>query len=350
MKKKRIIWRSFLLLLVAFLLVSAVSCDVATPSEQDTTAVDTTADTTTEEEIPTETESEPQKPAEDADDGNYRILIAADLHCTHQETWYGVAYRDRMQRWVDAVLAEHERDPIDLLLIAGDISLDHWAKKGSYTVDKVSASKVFIDDFLSQIRPHIPVFVLAGNHEQYSNEQWKTMTGNDRRGTTVVGDNLFILLDAYATDLEPNYDGDPSYTKQDVAYIREQLEKYPECKNVYLVSHYFDYKNESDSFKDLVRLEPRIKGLFQGHLHQCTVIDMGTIYGNKKIAQLGNFSYSGTQSTQEELENSFWGFRELVITPTSAITNYIIAESKITVYGKVLVDLQRRLVNPVQFY
>ena len=91
MKKKRIIWRSFLLLLVAFLLVSAVSCDVATPSEQDTTAVDTTADTTTEEEIPTETESEPQKPAEDADDGNYRILIAADLHCTHQETWYGVA-------------------------------------------------------------------------------------------------------------------------------------------------------------------------------------------------------------------------------------------------------------------
>ena len=192
--KKPFFWRLVSLLLVALLLVSAVSCDLeSTEGEPETTAADTTADTTTEEEIPTETESEPQKPAEDADDGNYRILLAADLHCTHQETWYGVAYRDRMQRWVDAVLAEHERDPIDLLLIAGDISLDHWAKKGSYTVDKVSASKVFIDDFLSQIRPHIPVFVLAGNHEQYSNEQWKTMTGNDRRGTAVVGGSGTLL-------------------------------------------------------------------------------------------------------------------------------------------------------------
>ena len=81
------------------------------------------------------------------------------------------------------------------------------------------------------------MFVLAGNHEQFNNEQWKAITGNERHGAIAMEGNLFIMLDAFSVDLEPNYDNDPSYGQHDVAYIKQQMELHPECQNVYLISH-----------------------------------------------------------------------------------------------------------------
>jgi hypothetical protein len=51
--------------------------------------------------------------------------------------------------------------------------------------------------------PDVPKFFLAGNHEQYGNEEWKAITGNDRSGTITLGNNTFVLLDACAGDLNP---------------------------------------------------------------------------------------------------------------------------------------------------
>ena len=158
------------------------------------------------------------------------------------------------------------------------------------------------------------------------------------------------MLDAFSVDLEPNYDFDPTYANHDVAFIKEQMDLHPDCKNVYLVSHYFDYRNESAEFKDLIKNDTRIKGLFQGHTHTNKIIDMGAEYNNKRICETGNYSQLGPDATKAELTQYFWGFRELIITPEAAITRYIKPTNKIQIAGQVFMDMKRNMSAAYSFY
>ena len=335
--------RSLAWLLAVLSVLTLVACDTQeAPTPEETTL----ADTTVEEE--TTTEEETTAPVDPANDGNLRVILASDLHYTYLETYFVLSADDRMQHFVDSILLEHQKQPIDLLIIAGDTSLDHWFTYGSYTKDKISTSKSLCEKYFSQITAAgIPMFVLAGNHEQFNNEQWKEITGNERYGAIAMEGNLFILLDAFSVDLEPNYDNDPSYGQHDVAYIKQQMELHPECQNVYLVSHYFNYNNESTEFKMLVRTDKRIKGLFQGHTHTNKIINMGSAYADKIIAETGHFShYTGSDA----LEKNFWGFRELIITPQTAITRYITVQTKLVFGGTLFIDLKRTTQNAARLY
>ena len=142
-----------------------------------------------------------------------------------------------------------------------------------------STTKEFVDNYVSKLPQDVPVFVMAGNHEQYGNAKWKEMTGNDRQGSFVLGDNLFLFLDSFAGDLDPtdHHDGVP--TAPDVDFINSEMAKYPE-HNVYLISHYFDLALGGDEFKSIVD-DSRVVALFQGHTHESTVVE----YGDKMIVQ-----------------------------------------------------------------
>ena len=288
-------------------------------------------------------------------DGDLRVLITSDVHHTSVSTWYGIMSNQRMNWWVEAIKKEHEREPIDLIIIAGDTSLDHYSDKGSYTTQKISTTKSFVETYVSKLPEGIPVYILPGNHEQFSNAQWRSMTGNDRQFTVEMKGNLFICLDNYNSKLEPNRTGDPDYTPTDVDYVREQMEKHPECNKVWLIAHMFDPEKETDEFKELLKNEKRIKGLFSGHTHQCSVIKLGNEFGGKKIAQTGNYSYTWYTAIPEtinmaDVKNSFWGFRELNITSDAAISNYIIAETKGPIVKGEVLDLSRRTTDSVRFY
>lgn len=284
-----------------------------------------------------------------------RVLITSDVHHTNVNTWYGISSDMRMAWWADAINKEHQSEPIDLIIIAGDTSLDHYSDKGSYTTQSVSTTKEFVDKYVSRLPKDIPVYILPGNHEQFSNAQWKQLTGNERQFTVEMKGNLFICLDNYNSKLEPNRTGDPDYTPTDVKYVKEQMAKYPDCKNVWLIAHMFDQKQETEDFKALLKGEKRIKGLFSGHTHDNSVISLGTAYGGKKIAQTGNYSYTYYTAVPEtinmaDVKNTFWGFRELNITEESAISNYIIAKTKGPVVKGEGIDLNRRTVASVRFY
>ena len=337
-------------LLALFLVLASLFTLVACVPEEEPTPEETTlADTTAEEE--TTPEEETTAAPDPANDGKLRVIIASDLHYTTLETYYSVSTDKRMQHFVDTLLLEHQSSPIDLLIIAGDISLDHLFKRGTWTAERVSTTKTFMEKYASQIRAAgIPIFALAGNHEQFNNEQWKQFTGNDRFGTIALEGNLFIMLDAFSVDLEPNYDYDPTYANHDVDYIKQQMEAHPECENVFLISHHFDYFNESLEFKQLIRSDSRIKGLFQGHSHLNDIIDMGSPYGNKKIYQTGNFSQLGPNATKEQITEYFWGFRELIITPDHAATRYIIPKTDIILNGVVFIQTTRRISKSATIY
>ena len=283
----------------------------------------------------------------------YRIIITSDVHY-YQRDWYGVPVGDRVQRWVDSILEEHKREPIDLLIYAGDMSLDHYLDKGAYTAKGISEANIFMKRYASQLKGVIPAFFAPGNHELYSDGQWMEYTGNGRYGAVALEDDLFIILDTFRTSLEPNFDRQlAAYTPVDVGFIKEQMAAYPEHR-VWLVAHYFDARNESEEFKALLRNNERIKGLFSGHSHQASVVPLGKEFGDLSVAQTGNFSYSYFTAyptgNVEDVLNSFWGYRELIISQTHAQSSYILADSGEFSIGEEIYSIQRRKLNTVQYY
>ena len=255
--------------------------------------------------------------------GNYRILLTSDIHCTDLETWYGVSDEDRLQHWLEEVLAEHARHPFDLILINGDISLDYHAERTPFEKG-YSTSYVFMKMFASRLPAGVPVLVTAGNHEQFPEETWQKITGNSRQCHAVLGNHTFIMLDGFREALMTTYDSTDEYSPMDVAYIKALMERYPE-NHVWLISHFFDMDLESGEFKELVAKDHRIKGLFMGHTHEHQLIPLGPEYGNKVIAQTGNFSYTMSGAAN----GGFWGFRDLVIEDKKATSSYIMVDSDV---------------------
>jgi hypothetical protein len=263
------------------------------------------------------------------ENASLRILLTSDMHCTDLMTWYGVSDESRLQAWVDAVLAEHQKQPFDAMIVAGDISLDYHAERTPYDKGH-STGLTFMQRFMSQLPPaeQLPRFILAGNHEQFSHEDWRALVGNERQGALLlrhgaVGEHLFVCLDSFHEDLGPTYDSSDKYSPADVDFIREQLRAHPEA-SVWLISHSFDMDKESDDFRSLLATEPRIRGLFMGHTHLNSCIPLGEAYRNLVIAQTGNFSY-----TCGSVERDFWGLRDLTILPGRAVSRYILPESRI---------------------
>ena len=284
--------------------------------------------------------------------GSYRVIITSDIHHIHNKTWYAYNSYDRMPLWAESVRKEHERQPIDLIIIAGDISLDHFKMQGSYTAEGISDAKEFVKNYVPLLPEGVPLFIGPGNHELYNNQQWREITGNDRQGYMALDEDLFIFVDTYGIHLEPEFNGEfDDYLPVDVNYVKGLMEEYPNHR-VWLISHYFDCKRETEEFKELVR-DPRVIGLFAGHTHQCDLIRMGAEFGNKIIAQTGNFSYSYYTACPSgdinDVYNSFWGFRELLIHGESAVSNYIIAESDVANINGEIKKFERRYVNSLEY-
>ena len=247
----------------------------------------------------------------------YRVLLTSDIHCTDLDDWYGVGNDERMQLWLDTVLEEHEKHPFDLILIVGDISLDFHCEKTPYEKG-YSSSKIFLDRYVAGLPKDVPLRIIAGNHEfGYTNGEWRALTGQDRSGYAILGENLFILLDSFTGEL--------AHTS--MSFIHKLMAEYP-CHKVWLVSHFFEAPFQDPEFAELVAKNNRIMGLFMGHTHLCHVIDLGQEFHNKTIAQLGNFSF-----TRGDFQTTFWGFRDLLITKDKAVSRYLQRESDVVIKG-----------------
>ena len=266
----------------------------------------------------------------------YRVLISSDQHFTYRNNWYNVTPEDRLQMWVDAVLEEHARRPFDLIILNGDYSLDYWGSGGSVLKDGICTTEQFVDRYVSQIRdamPDVPVFVLPGNHDAFKDDTWYEMTGNHRQETFKLGNNVFVMMDSYATNLEPSTEpsgGAKFLSPMDTEYLQEQINNYPGC-NFYLVTHHFGFNNDDNAdFREVIAANDNIVALFQGHEHKTDVVDLGETYNNKKIFNTGNFSYTEVSN----IYDCFWGFRDLLILKDKAHSRYIIANSTAYVNGK----------------
>lgn len=258
----------------------------------------------------------------------YRILLSSDIHCNDLQTWYGVSNADRMQHWVDSVRWEHEQHPIDLLLLLGDFSLDHWMYGGQWLKTGTSGTEEFFERYLSQIKD-IPYVAVSGNHEQFSPQKWTELTGCESETAVVIGNTVFLLLDTFSGDLDPDHDHDGVYVPQDAEKLNEVVNTY-HGKNIYLASHWFDADKETDAFCRLISECDDIKGMFVGHTHYCTVKERPDRFGSKKLAQTGNFSYTSHSDTAA----TFWGFRDMIIADNAAVSSYTVVQSHAVLNGE----------------
>lgn len=253
----------------------------------------------------------------------YRVLITSDMHYTDLHPYSKIDKDIRMQLWADGISAEHEADPIDLIILLGDMSLDYWGWNGGgawQRDQRVCETQLFMEKYFSQLPKNIPTVVVPGNHELYTNEKWKELTGFNRSETFVLGNNLFIIPDSYAGAVDPVYEkgkNDSPYLAMDMDFVNNALAAHPECTNVFLLSHHFDLSKESEAFKELLKNDQRIVGLFSGHTHRASVIELGEEYRGLCIAQTGAFFPAGK-----------WGYRDIVIDGGEIVSNYIVPKTE----------------------
>ena len=257
-----------------------------------------------------------------------RVMIVSDIHLCHTN-WYGVSTAERMERLISHLNDEYNREPYETIIFLGDYSLDHWNHgdvPGSYLTGTCN-TKNFMDGYLKKLKAPYSIFI-AGNHEMYGHERWREITGHDRRETAVVGDYIFIVDDTFDTNLDPTCDCDAKYTPINVAFVREQMNRYPD-KKVILCAHHFAFDRESHEAHELV-LDPRVVCMFSGHVHRSTVYTLPDDWDNKLVIRTGQYSYS----KEEPPMISMWGFRDVYLSDDEVVTRYITPENNIVYKGK----------------
>ena len=258
-----------------------------------------------------------------------RILLVTDFH--YAKDWYGVDKDTRMKRMVDHINMEHETDPLTMIIFMGDYSLDHWAWDRApwytYLNTGVSMTQQFIEKYRDSL-PDVPMFWLAGNHEQFGEENWQSIVGNSREGYEVIQDYLIIMWDSYGGNLDPTKHHDGVYTPIDTDWVRGLMEQYPD-KKVILISHYFNSSTEKYNSADLIS-DDRVVALFVGHEHHSSIVELGPTYGDKSLIFAGNYSYGDTETDPGDAP---WGFRDLVLEHDRVSSDYIIPENTMVVNG-----------------
>lgn len=291
----------------------------------------------------------------------YRVLMTSDMHYTtttadSKVAPYGLTHAERMELWVEAIKKEHATQPLDLIIVNGDLSYDYWAirdnnasKAASTWTEDGGDTKTVVETYISELEKIAPVIVLPGNHDRYDDATWRTLTGNSRQCSYVVGNNLFIMPFTYADSEKDNTNSatNGTYTQVDMNFVNGEIAKYPN-HNIYIVSHEIDMSQESDDFKNLLK-QDNVKGLFAGHTHMADTVDLSTTYSiNKTLARTGHFSFS------DDITATPWGFRDLVIAGEDIVSSYISAESDLTVINAdtnedETIHVDRTLKNKVEY-
>lgn len=305
-----------MILCLVGLLITVSAC---APQVQHTATPDASTEAPTE--APTEVPTE-------APDTKHRIIMMSDLHLCHL-SWNGHTSEYRMEKMVKDLNAYNKENPYSNILFMGDYSLDFWqhGEKGSWINQGVSNTKNLIEGYFKDLDCQ-DYLMIPGNHEQYSNEKWKEITGNDRQTYTVIGGWLFILLDTFNKNLDPTTHSDGTYSGADVEYIKTVMAENPDMP-VIIAAHHINKEKESDEFRELVANDERIVCLFSGHEHHNRNVKLDRRWGGKMLFHFGNYAYTKNVTVKE----CMWGWRSLVFDNNGITVEYYTPQSTITVDG-----------------
>ncbi|MBE6612981.1 MAG: hypothetical protein E7632_10860 [Ruminococcaceae bacterium] len=232
-----------------------------------------------------------------------RILLFSDIHYTtdlSQEEMTAIAPRARVsaaagdafgltqrekletaRRWITA---EHERSPLDAVLMLGDLSIDdyNWRNLPENYCEKC---KKELFDALP-----CPVHAIPGNHDSYPDQLWREIFGTPRQYSLDFGDFGVIMLDTFANT--PCKDASGShYSGIDRAFVAKELVKFG-SNPVLLCAHHVNDQQVDWDFAMFCKAHPNIRAIFRGHTHKSAVLPF-TSQSILPLIDIGGIAYDG---------------------------------------------------------
>jgi len=246
-----------------------------------------------------------------------RVAFISDIHICHLD-FHDTPTEKRMERLIEKVNKEYDRLKFDCILALGDYSLDHWKWNcgGSYLMDPPVSNT---DKFVKLMDGKLPakMFMIPGNHEQYSNEDWIRITGYPREFVVIYGEYAFVMLDTFGGELDPNYNHDGVYTGINTELVKAVLADHPD-KKIVLCVHDLIIDKESEEARELICSEERILCAFAGHTHRDNTLILPPEWRRMPVFYCGDFSYNGGRDKKKN-----WGFRTLGIPTGKFSTEYV---------------------------
>ena len=176
-----------------------------------------------------------------------RFVLVSDGHYGQPDTDYDM-HHGRMIEWVNK---EKSSRGVDFSIFNGD------------TIHNGS-------EFLPQVKKKwedlkTPLYVSRGNHDMVTEDVWQKVWGMPLNYSFEKGkDVAFIVLDS------ANEKGE--YICPNIAWAKEQLDKYKDKKHLFVVIHITPFKwtgagNPCPELVELFNKQANLKGVFHGHDH-----------------------------------------------------------------------------------
>lgn len=253
----------------------------------------------------------------------YRFLLVSDMHYTSDITMeemkyisptvkpsaaagdaFGFTQREKIDKITEAVLAENEASPLDAVFVLGDLSIDDHDFR-----HLPNFCRRFKEECMDALP--CPSYAIPGNHDSYPDEMWSEIFGYSREFTVKFGNIAFIMLDTFNSTPAKTASGSP-YTPANIEFLKKELASLNNEK-IFLCAHHICDEKESEEFKQIVREDDRILGMFRGHTHLNKILTYEDL-GNKPLVDIGGYAYMGKKIGDRYVFSIFdkswaWGYQ-----------------------------------------
>lgn len=229
-----------------------------------------------------------------------KILFASDIHLgvedqTSEAVRLGYTDEERMDILVDRIKYENSLGTIDCIIFAGDQTSNTMMPDAVGGVEKD-----FLPEFIERMKAiGIPFYCTNGNHELYTDEEWKALFGYGSNYVISIKDYDIIVLNNY-TDTSAELPTSTGYLLSDISEeTKTSILNYlnaSDKQNAIIVSHYCYENTMHLPNTSAVAEHEKVLFVINGHVHNLINVG-GNSIGGKTILNCGNFSVDQTGGT-----------------------------------------------------
>ena len=209
---------------------------------------------------------------------SHKVLLVSDMHYTTDEGYselkksypaarasaaagdaFGYTQREKIEFVKNDLNREIGKGAVDAVFVLGDLSIDDY----SFRNLPLNYCAEFKRECMDKL--NCRAYAIPGNHDSYTNEQWKEIFGLDRQFSVKIGDTVFILLDTFADYPAKDASGS-KYTGADFGFLEREIGKYTDEK-IIIMSHYFPFDKNRDVLERTLEKYKGIVCLFDAHTH-----------------------------------------------------------------------------------
>ncbi|HEY0056706.1 MAG TPA: metallophosphoesterase [Pedobacter sp.] len=229
-----------------------------------------------------------------------RFALASDGHYGQPDIDSDKHFSDLVS-WINA---EHQKQPLDFIIINGDI-----------VHDKPELLKVVKEKYFNKFK--IPFYALPGNHDHADTATWKSVFGYEDNYSFIKKEVGFVLANT------SNAKGE--YICPNENFLKTELDKLKHKTIVFVVLHIPPYQwLPEDTFfitcEPIIKLLhtfPNVKAVFHGHDH-----NLDNVRYTNKLPHFFDGHFGGNWGTE------YKGYRIVEVDQQNKISTYQVNASK----------------------